>query len=1021
MIKAWGLRAGLAIAVLLAAATLTTAAPAPPVKPPLLNPLMLAHDYSRGSDGAPQDQALRIGELNITVDLRGAMARTVVVARFDNPTDNTLEGDFTLSLPAGSLVTGYGLDIDGTMRPGVLTSAAKAKQAYEDKIRQGVDPGLGEVTREGAFHTRVSPVPPGSGRTVRLEFVTAVQPGRPYVLPLVSEATVGRLTLAVRANGLASRPTVTGPDGKVLDGGGDWQNVRLGGALSIADVKPAGGVTFSKHTATGELFFDIIEPEVGGRVAAPPKSVRIYWDRSLSRQDDDRAKEMAVLMAYLRRTAPERIELVSFASDAPTRQVFSTPEQVAAAIAGLTYRGATSLAGVIGGKDEAAADVCLMFTDGQIDLDTWSLTRARCTLSTLSGSADANRPRLAALARRSGGASVDLATADVAAAVDQLAGPRGPVAEVTDAAGQPLTFEMLDDLPGAVRLVGKADEPGDIIVRWRGGGGERRYSPAGGAPTPGDGAGDYWAARRIAALDVSDRPDADAQLAMARRYSVAGAWASFLVLETMNDYVQAGVEPPPSVGAAALADYRRAKSEADETARSDKAERLGEVQKLWSDQKAWWNRKFPAVKPGSRNQGRSRNDGAPPPPPPPPPRPPGIVVPSPMVQPRPAVVQPAAPALAATAPADDDGSTVAADVVVTGNRREETLTESPIVVSSFSQEPLEKAADDNTIEVEVQPWNPERPYLAALKAAGPDGFAAAFTAEEAKWGKTPAFYLDVAEYLFRSGRTAQAVQMALSALEVPGGDNRTLTLVADRMMRYGDMDRGVWLYDRLAWLETERPQPRRALALALIDWAARPGVPTAERKAAGQRAMNLLSEVVMTPWDGDFDGVELIALMEANQLWPTLKALGGDNPLDASLTDLLDVDIRVVLEWNTDATDMDLWVDEPSGERAIFSNQKTAIGGRLSNDMTEGYGPEEYLLRRAPDGEYEIEVNTYDTDTLDQNGATTVRARLYRNWGRPNQSMQTLELELQPGAVGGTPDGEGVVLLGRFRLGTKTN
>jgi uncharacterized protein YfaP (DUF2135 family) len=118
-------------------------------------------------------------------------------------------------------------------------------------------------------------------------------------------------------------------------------------------------------------------------------------------------------------------------------------------------------------------------------------------------------------------------------------------------------------------------------------------------------------------------------------------------------------------------------------------------------------------------------------------------------------------------------------------------------------------------------------------------------------------------------------------------------------------------------------------------------------------------------------------------------------PLDERLIAMLDVDLRVVLEWNTDETDMDLWVDEPTGERAIYNHPKTATGGRLSNDMTNGYGPEEYLLHRAPDGTYTVRVNVYRTDQLNPNGATTVVAHVFRNYGRANEREQTLELELK--------------------------
>jgi len=166
----------------------------------------------------------------------------------------------------------------------------------------------------------------------------------------------------------------------------------------------------------------------------------------------------------------------------------------------------------------------------------------------------------------------------------------------------------------------------------------------------------------------------------------------------------------------------------------------------------------------------------------------------------------------------------------------------------------------------------------------------------------------------------------------------------------------------------------------------------------------------MRPWDTAYDGIELIALMDANQLLPRLQKLGVRRiPLDPRLRALLDVDIRVTIDWNTGSTDMDLWVDEPSGERAIYSNPKTAIGGRLSNDMTAGYGPEEYLLHRAIPGEYVISVNVYASDRITPNGTTVVTAHLVREFGRPGQSEETMELELKAGA-------EGTQRIGTFKV-----
>jgi uncharacterized protein YfaP (DUF2135 family) len=92
----------------------------------------------------------------------------------------------------------------------------------------------------------------------------------------------------------------------------------------------------------------------------------------------------------------------------------------------------------------------------------------------------------------------------------------------------------------------------------------------------------------------------------------------------------------------------------------------------------------------------------------------------------------------------------------------------------------------------------------------------------------------------------------------------------------------------------------------------------------------------------------------------------------------------------------------------------TTIGGRLSNDMTDGFGPEEYLLRRAPDGRYQICVQVFATDRINPNGVTTVTARLIRDFGRPTEHTELLDLELGP-------EQAGEMKLGAFVMGEEAS
>ena len=145
-------------------------------------------------------------------------------------------------------------------------------------------------------------------------------------------------------------------------------------------------------------------------------------------------------------------------------------------------------------------------------------------------------------------------------------------------------------------------------------------------------------------------------------------------------------------------------------------------------------------------------------------------------------------------------------------------------------------------------------------------------------------------------------------------------------------------------LRPEEPQSYRDLALVL------------EQQEQYRAAIDLLYKVVLKNWDR-FQEIELIALMELNHIVPKARKAGIKNfDVDPRLIKLLDVDVRIVITWDADMTDIDLWVLEPSGEKAYYGYRKTLIGGLVSRDFTQGYGPEEYLLKEAVKGSFNIKA-----------------------------------------------------------------
>lgn len=70
-------------------------------------------------------------------------------------------------------------------------------------------------------------------------------------------------------------------------------------------------------------------------------------------------------------------------------------------------------------------------------------------------------------------------------------------------------------------------------------------------------------------------------------------------------------------------------------------------------------------------------------------------------------------------------------------------------------------------------------------------------------------------------------------------------------------------------------------------------------------------------------------------------------------------DIHVYLTWDTDRTDVDLWVTTPEGERVWYEHKQGKNGAALHDDVTTGYGPESFTAKRALPGVYGISVNYF--------------------------------------------------------------
>ena len=116
--------------------------------------------------------------------------------------------------------------------------------------------------------------------------------------------------------------------------------------------------------------------------------------------------------------------------------------------------------------------------------------------------------------------------------------------------------------------------------------------------------------------------------------------------------------------------------------------------------------------------------------------------------------------------------------------------------------------------------------------------------------------------------------------------------------------------------------------------------------------------------------------------------------MDAAFRRDLPLDLRIMMSWDTDETDVDIHVLEPDGEEAFYKHRRTSTGGFVSEDVTTGYGPEEYLRKEAQKGKYRILANYFASHRQALTGAAVVTATVYTDWGRKTEKRQVLSFRL---------------------------
>lgn len=291
-------------------------------------------------------------------------------------------------------------------------------------------------------------------------------------------------------------------------------------------------------------------------------------------------------------------------------------------------------------------------------------------------------------------------------------------------------------------------------------------------------------------------------------------------------------------------------------------------------------------------------------------------------------------------------------------------------------------------DIALTGWNPDTPYLKTLRAAS-DAYAAYLSLRE-QHKDTPSFYLDAADFFREEAKQPELALRVLSNLAEIGFENTALLRVLGyRLAQWNLTQLAIRPFEDALAQRPEEPQSHRDLALTL---ARLPQPQTA-------RAIGLLWFVARHDWHGRFPDIDLIALHELN----ALIASAGANPeigtlgIPDALLAPLETDLRVVLTWDADNTDIDLWVIDPIGEAVYYAQPRSKSGGHVSRDFTQGYGPEAFTIARPLPGTYRVQAHYFGDRRQSLTGPVTVQLEFTTGFGGENPQRIATTRRLESG------------------------
>ena len=983
----------------------------------------------------------RLSELSVDVEVMGNIATTKLDMIFVNDTNRILEGELEFPLGEGETVTGYALDINGKMRQGVVVEKDKGRQVFEAIVRQGIDPGLIEKTSGNNFKTRVYPLPAKGSRHVQITYqsrlwqsgassgtisgaASSVASGGSNTGAASSAASVGDRKYIYSAlpsgklDSFSFKITVLKPDSQknaTLQSGNGIQS------FSFADSSSGYTGSFSQKDVTLTQPFEFVIPQemlsggenaqipvytqdigkdtyfycflpINGTEQAKklPEKLSVWWDISSSGAKRNIEAELNLLCEYIKKLNKPVVTIHPFCNELHEAHLFTINSDLDITalenyIRSLEYDGATNL-----GYDFTSfgGDEVLIFTDG---ITNWTnpastpaptaTTPATAAVYTINSSASADHSWLSSTAQKNGGQYINLCSITINDALILLTSSpyRLIKAEYDKNAVTEIYPENGTNVKSDFELSGILKKKEAVITLYFGHGNTTEKTVKVNLSIS-DGVisshvARQWASMKIDFLSADYERNKSEITELAKSFSIVTQDTSLIVLDSVQDYVRYGIIPPDEL----KDEYNRLVSSQGNTnsafkPQTDSNDKTvpSSVYRRFEEFLKWWNTTPEEFKAQKQVLKKQTTVGAAP------------VVPMNSTD----GILDDARMVASAAPSRNTIQLYEDAEIAFAAEPDMIMEEATMLSDSASAPRANSGNSSNTAQpsIQLQAWSPNAEYLSVLKRTPRTQMYAKYLELKKEYSSSPSFYMEVSDYFAEEELNSESIRILSNLAELNLENTDILRALANKLMEHDNYALSVPVFEKLVELKPEIPQFYRDLGMAY--------------SLAGekQKAVDTLYSVAYKKWDSRFEEVQQIALNDMNAIIAECQRNGIALDLaaiDKQLIQNFDVDVRVILTWNTDDCDIDLWVTDKDGEKCYYGNRLTANGGRLSRDFTQGYGPEEFCIRTSPGGKFTIQANYFANHQQKMLQPVSVQAEVYTNFGRENQKRQVLTLELK--------------------------